>query len=300
MIAEAVAGVWDAGSAAGSGTGALAGAWDWVVRVVDWGVENWSHPGDPDRGVLPRLTEHMRLSYLSILIGLAVALPLGLACARWKPLYPPVLTGVNVLYAVPSIALFFLMLPYTGFSDWTAVVPLALYTLVILLPNVVDGLRQVPDHVRQAAVAMGFGPLRRLLYVEMPVAVPVVIAGLRVASVATISMVSVASLVGLGGLGRLILSEGFRRQFDAPIVVGIVLTVALAFVTDAVLVLAQRLLTPWSHRDGAVPRRRRRAVAAEAVAADPAVGSAAEPQAATPAGGRSPADPGTGDTAGER
>lgn len=242
--------------AADGGNWAL-GAWEWVARVTEWGVNNWSYPGEPNRGIWPKLVEHMRLAYLSILIGLAIALPLGLACARWGRLYPPVLTGVNVLYAVPSIALFFLMLPYTGFSDWTAIVPLSLYTLVILLPNVVDGLRQVPDHVRQAAVAMGFGPLRRLLTVEMPVAVPVIIAGLRVASVATISMVSVASLVGLGGLGQLILSDGFRRQFDAPIVVGIVLVVLLAFVTDALLVIAQYLLTPWTRGSGGPGRARR-------------------------------------------
>ncbi|MEU3310260.1 ABC transporter permease [Nocardiopsis sp. NPDC055551] len=249
-------------------------AYDWVGGIVDWAVADWSHPGEPDRGILARLLEHMRLSYVSILIGLAIALPLGLACVRWRPVYPPVLTGVNVLYSVPSIALFFLMLPYTGFSDWTAIIPLALYTLVILLPNVVDGLRQVPEHVRQAAVAMGFGPLRRLVFVEVPVAVPVIIAGLRVASVATISMVSVASLVGLGGLGQLIVSEGFRRQFDAPIVVGIVLTVALALVTDAVLVIAQRLLTPWAHA-GKGRLARKRAARAEAAAAggDAAVGS---------------------------
>lgn len=258
-------------------------AWDWIVRVTDWGVANWSHPGEPDRGILPRLLQHMRLSYLSILLGLAVALPMGLACARWKRLYPPVLTGVNVLYAVPSIALFFLMLPYTGFSDWTAIVPLALYTLVILLPNVVDGLRQVPDHVRQAAVAMGFGQLRRLVQVEMPVAVPVIIAGLRVASVATISMVSVASLVGLGGLGQLILSDGFRRQFDAPIVVGIVLTVVLALVTDAALVLLQRLLTPWSRRDGGGPSRGDR----PAVVPSGAVAAAGGPESANTVGASS-------------
>jgi osmoprotectant transport system permease protein len=252
--------------------------WDWALGVVDWGVANWSYPGEPGRGILPRLLEHMRLAYVPILLGLLVALPLGLACARWKRLYPPVLTGVNVLYAVPSIALFFLMLPYTGFSDWTAIVPLTVYTLVILLPNVVDGLRQVPDHVRQAAVAMGFGPLRRLVFVEMPVAVPVIIAGLRVASVATISMVSVASLIGLGGLGQLILSDGFRRQFDAPIVVGIVLTVLLALLTDAVLVLAQRRLTPWTRRDrragggrGIRPTGRRRRAAAAVPAEDAAV-----------------------------
>ncbi|MEU3020522.1 MULTISPECIES: ABC transporter permease [unclassified Nocardiopsis] len=264
---------------------AVVGAWEWVVRVADWGVSNWSYPDEPGRGIRPLLMEHLRLSYLSILIGLVVAVPLGLACARWRGLYPPVLTGVNVLYAVPSIALFFLMLPYTGFSDWTAIVPLSLYTLVILLPNVVDGLRQVPDHVRQAAVAMGFGPLRRLVTVEMPVAVPVIIAGLRVASVATISMVSVASLVGLGGLGQLILSDGFRRQFDAPIVVGIVLVVLLAFVTDALLVAAQYLLTPWTRGSGRPARRR--AARPHGGAAPPA------PTVATPADTTVRPDPAT-------
>ncbi|WP_017537216.1 ABC transporter permease [Nocardiopsis halophila] len=160
------------------------------------------------------------------------------------------LTAVNVLYAVPSIALFFLLLPYTGLTVWTAVLPLALYTLAILVPNIVDGLHQVPDHVRQAATAMGFGPLRRLVRVELPVAVPAVIAGLRVASVATISMVSVASMVGLGGLGALILREGFNNRFATPIIVGVVLTAVLAFAVDALLVLAQRLLTPWAPRRG--------------------------------------------------
>ncbi|WP_067606624.1 ABC transporter permease [Nocardiopsis listeri] len=251
----------------------MTAAYDWVSGIVDWAIADWSHPGEPDRGILARLLEHMRLSYVSILIGLAIALPLGLACVRWRPVYPPVLTGVNVLYSVPSIALFFLMLPYTGFSDWTAIIPLALYTLVILLPNVVDGLRQVPEHVRQAAVAMGFGPLRRLVFVEVPVAVPVIIAGLRVASVATISMVSVASLVGLGGLGQLIVSEGFRRQFDAPIVVGIVLTVGLALVTDAVLVITQRLLTPWAYAGKGRSARKRAARAEAADAGDDAVTS---------------------------
>lgn len=265
----------------------MSAAWDWISSVVDWTTANWSRPGDHERGVWPRLVEHTRLAYPSILIGLALALPLGLACVRWTRFYPPVLTGVNVLYSVPSIALFFFMLPYTGFSDWTAIVPLALYTLVILLPNVVDGLRQVPDHVRQAAVAMGFGPLRRLLTVETPVAVPVIIAGLRVASVATISMVSVASLVGLGGLGQLILSEGFQRQFDAPIVVGIVLTVVLAFATDLLLVLAQRLLTPWARRDGRRRKYKQRTAvpAGEATAVD----AGADPdQTADPGNGARP------------
>ncbi|WP_398694829.1 ABC transporter permease [Streptomonospora wellingtoniae] len=222
--------------------------WGWAVQSWQWG---WSNFDDP---VGPMLAEHVLLSYASVLIGLALAVPLGVLSVRYRVVYPPVLGGVNALYAVPSLALFFLLLPYTAFTPWTAILPLALYTLAILVPNVVDGLNQVPDHVRQAAVAMGFGPLRRLLRVELPVAVPVIIAGLRVASVATISMVSVASLVGLGGLGGVILTYGFARDFAAPVVVGIALSVALAFATDGLLVLAQRALTPWARDRG--PARR--------------------------------------------
>lgn len=207
--------------------------WDWIAR-------NW------DTKVLASLIEHLQLSLIPLAFGLAVALLLGIASARWPRLYPSVLTSVNIVYAVPSLALFFLLLPYTGFSLWTAIIPLTLYSLAILVPNVVDGLNQVPDHVRKAATAMGYSPLRRLLTVELPVAVPVLIAGLRVAAVATISMVSVAALVGLGGLGQLILTDGFRRQFPTPIIVGITLTVVLAFAMDALLVLIQRWLTPWT------------------------------------------------------
>lgn len=207
--------------------------WDWIRDNLN----------DP---ILPLLVEHLQLSLIPLLFGLVIALPVGLACARWQRVYPLALTVVNVLYAVPSIALFFLLLPYTSFSAWTAIIPLTIYSLVILVPNVADGVRQVPQHVRQAAVAMGFGPVRRLLTVELPVAIPVVVAGLRVAAVATISMVSVASLVGLGGLGQLILSWGFDRQFATPIIVGTVLSVLLAFAVDGLLVLAQRWLTPWT------------------------------------------------------
>ncbi|MFC7327764.1 ABC transporter permease [Marinactinospora rubrisoli] len=219
--------------------------WDWVT----------SHLADP---IGTRLLEHLQLSLTPILLGLLLALPVGVACVRWRALYPPVFTTVNILYAIPSIALFFLLLPYTSFSPWTAIIPLTVYTLAVLVPNVVDGLQQVPEHVRQAAVAMGFGPLRRLVQVELPVALPVVIAGLRVAAVATISMVSIASLVGLGGLGQLILTDGFRRQFATPIVVGITLSVALAFLIDGLLVLLQRWLTPWTPRRGQAAERAER------------------------------------------
>lgn len=192
-----------------------------------------------------KLGEHSVLAFFPILIGLLIAVPLGMACVRWPRLYPPVLATTSILYAMPSIALFVFLVSYTGLNKPTAIIPLTIYTLSVLVRNVVDGLRSVPESVRQAATAMGFTGLRRLLRVDLPIAVPVIIAGLRIATVSNISLVSVASLIGLGGLGELF-TDGFQREFLTPIVVGVFLTVALAVMADLVLVLTQRLLTPWA------------------------------------------------------
>ncbi|MDX6738957.1 ABC transporter permease [Actinocorallia sp. A-T 12471] len=191
--------------------------------------------------------EHLKLSLLPVLLGLLIAVPLGVLCVRWGWLYPPVLTLANILYAVPSLALFLVLLDFTGLTIWTVVIPLTLYTLSVLVPNVVDGLRQVPDSTRQAAIAMGYTPLRRLLAVELPIAVPVIMAGVRVATVSNLSLVSVGALIGIGGLGRLF-KDGFDLQFTTPVFAGIVLIIALAVVFDFALVLLQRVLTPWTAR----------------------------------------------------
>jgi osmoprotectant transport system permease protein len=189
---------------------------------------------------------HLYLSLIPVVFGLIVSVPLGIACTRWRWVYPPVLTSANVLYSIPSLALFLLFIPYTGlFSDLTLIIPLTLYTLSVLVPNVVDGLRQVSAPVSQAATAMGFGRLRQLLQVELPIAVPVVIAGVRIATVSSISLVSVGQLIGNGGLGVLF-TDGQQRIFPTEIIVGIASTVVLAFAADAVLVTVQRLLTPWA------------------------------------------------------
>jgi osmoprotectant transport system permease protein len=207
--------------------------------------------------LLDRLREHIPMAVLPVVFGLLISLPLGILCVRWPRLYPPVLGLTSVLYALPSIALFAILVNFTGLEPITAIIPLTLYTLSILLRNVVDGLRGVPESVRQSAVAMGFGPLRRLVQVELPIAAPVVIAGTRVATVSSISLVSVGGLIGLGGLGQLF-TDGFQLHQTTRIVMGIVLTVALAVVADGILVLLQRLLTPWARRDRAARRRRRR------------------------------------------
>jgi osmoprotectant transport system permease protein len=189
--------------------------------------------------------QHLYLAMLPVAYGLLVSVPLGLACTRWPRLYPPVLASTTVLYALPSIALFVFLLDYTGLTAATAIIPLTIYTISVLIRNVVDGLKSVPDPVRQAATAMGFSQVRRLLQVDLPIAVPVILAGLRVATVSNISLVSIASLIGLGGLGQLF-TDGFQRDFPTEIVAGVALTVLLAVAADGVIVVAQRLLTPWA------------------------------------------------------
>jgi osmoprotectant transport system permease protein len=205
-----------------------------------------------DWSAVPRLTwESAYLGIVPALIGLAISLPLGIACARWRWLYPPVLSGTSVLYALPSLALFIVLIPYTGLTDTTVIIPLTLFSLCVLVPSVVDGMRSVPDPVRQAATAMGFGTLRRLVQVELPVAVPIVIAGLRVAMVSSISLASVGQLIGVSSLGYLIV-DGYQRDFLTEIYVGGGLIIALALICDLLLVLLRRALTPWR------PRRARR------------------------------------------
>ncbi|WP_433327091.1 ABC transporter permease [Spirillospora sp. CA-294931] len=205
--------------------------WDWIERNL----------GDD---IATALKEHLILSFTPVLIGLLIALPLGILCARYRLLYPPVLAITSILYALPSIALFVVLVAFTGLTYQTVIFPLTLYTLSVLVPSVVDGLGSVPDHVRKSATAMGFGDIRRLVQVELPIALPVVMAGLRVATVSNISLVSVGAIIGIGGLGELF-TDGLRRDFSTPLIVGIVLIVALALVSDLVLLLVQRWLTPW-------------------------------------------------------
>lgn len=184
------------------------------------------------------------LGVVPSLLGLVISLPLGIACVRWRVVFPPVLSGTSVLYALPSLALFVVLIPWTGLTDTTVIIVLTLFSLCVIVPNVVDGLRTVPEPVRQSATAMGFGPLRRLIQVELPLAIPVVTAGLRIAVVSSISLASVGQLIGVSSLGYLFI-DGYQRDFPTEIIVGIVLIVALAVACDLVLVVARWLLTPW-------------------------------------------------------
>ncbi len=198
--------------------------------------------------VLELLGEHVVLAVLPLLIGLAVAVPLGWTAYRMRWLRAAVLGTASVLYTVPSLALFVIMPSILGtriLDGTNLVVALALYTSALLVRPVVDALDAVPGHVVAAATAMGYQPLRRFVAVELPMAVPVLVAGVRVASVSNISLVSVGALIGIGGLGQLF-TEGFQTQYLAPIMIGIVLTVVLAVAMDLLLVGLRRMCSPWA------------------------------------------------------
>jgi osmoprotectant transport system permease protein len=194
--------------------------------------------------------QQLTIALSSVLFGLVIALPVGVACTRWKRLYPPVLAVVTVLYSLPSIALFMLLLPFTGLTQTTIIIPLTFYSLAALIPNVHDGIAGVPEDARLAAVAMGFSGLRRLLVVDLPLAVPPIIAGLRVATVSNISMVSVGALIGQGAFGALFTSAAQLDRTDLAWK-GIIAIIVMALAVDLLLVGAQRLLTPWNKRRSA-------------------------------------------------
>jgi osmoprotectant transport system permease protein len=191
--------------------------------------------------------ENLKLGVLPALYGLVISIPLGIIAARWRWFYPPLLTVVTIIYAIPSLALFIALIPAFGLTDTTVIIALTAFSLCVILPNVVAGLRAVPAAVTQAATAMGYGPLRRLLTVELPLATPVIIAGLRVGVVSSISIASVGQLIGVTSLGYLFI-DGLQRSFPKEIYVGMVLVIVLALICDLILVVVKRALTPWLAR----------------------------------------------------
>jgi osmoprotectant transport system permease protein len=190
---------------------------------------------------------HARLSALPLLIGLLIALPLGWLARRYRWLYPPLVTVAGLLYTIPSLALFILLpgvLKTRILDPSNVVVALTIYTVALLVRVVADALGAVPEEVLQAATAMGYRRIGRLLKVELPIAVPVIAAGLRVAAVSNVSLVSVAALIGVPELGQLF-TNGFQISYQTPILLGIVLSVLLALAFDTVIQLVARALTPW-------------------------------------------------------
>jgi osmoprotectant transport system permease protein len=207
----------------------------------------WSWVADHSDDIRAALVEHVQLTSVAMVAGILLSVPLGIAAVRWRRLRTPVLLAEGVLYAIPSLAAIVLLGPWTGYlTTRTVAIPLTAYTLLILTRNVVTGLEAVPAEVRESATGMGYGPARRLLRVELPLALPTIIAGIRIATVSTIALVTIGFVAGHGGLGELII-DGLRAYVDySPLTVGVVLTVALAVLADLVLLLVQRVLTPWS------------------------------------------------------
>lgn len=207
----------------------------------------WSWVSDNTSLILKDLRVHVILTVLAVVIGFAIALPLGIWCQRHRKFYGPVLGVTGVLYTIPSLAAFALLVPYLGPSTATALIPLVAYTLLILLRNVVTGLDGVPDESIAAADALGYTERQRLVRVELPLALPAIMAGVRIATVTTVGLLTIAAIVGLDGLGQLF-SFGLSNPMRTAITVGAVLAVAVAIVADLMLVGLQHLLTPWSRR----------------------------------------------------
>ena len=193
------------------------------------------------------IEQHLLLTVIAVVAGFAISLPAGIAVHRWNVLRNPVLTVFGIVYTIPSLALFSLLVPYTGLSTLTAEIGLIGYTVLILTRNVLVGLEAVPPDVLDAADGMGYRPLPRLLRVELPLALPSIFAGLRIATVTTIGLIIITAVIGQDSLGQLIY-RGLIESFHTPLLVGTVLSIALALVADLSLAGAQRLAVPWARR----------------------------------------------------
>jgi osmoprotectant transport system permease protein len=204
----------------------------------------WGWVGDHLDDIWQRTVEHVQLTVIAVVVGCALSFSLAILAvnARWT--YRPITRVASILYTIPSVALFVFLIPFTGLGLLTAEIALVSYTILILVGNTVAGLDAVPAEVKEAADAMGYTRWRRLVAVEVPIAAPTIIAGIRIATVTVIGLVTLATLVGNGGYGALI-NDGLKRNFPTPIVVGATLSFALALVADGGLALLQWAVTPW-------------------------------------------------------
>ena len=209
--------------------------WDWLG----------AHLGP----IADRLGQHLFLTVIAVGVGFAISFALAAVSIRRRRIYPVVTVLATAAYTIPSYAMFTALVVVSGFSILTAEIPLILYTVILFVPNIVAGFDSVPQDVLEAADGMGYTSARRWWDVELPLAVPLVVAGLRLASVSTIGLVTVSAILGdsFGGLGYYIL-DGYHRHFTTEILVGGLLSIGLAVIADLCFVLLQRLLTPWAAR----------------------------------------------------
>ena len=192
------------------------------------------------------LTQHLQITAWSMLVAILIAFPLALLARRVPRLQALIIGSSTMIYTIPSLALFPFLVPFTGLSMKTVVIGLALYALTILVRSMLAGLTGVPAEVVESATGLGYGRTRLLFRVELPLALPVIMAGIRVATVSTVALATVGTLVSYGGLGNLI-RDGVANDFKAEILAASVLCVVLAVVLDAVVVVLQWLMTPWTH-----------------------------------------------------
>ncbi|WP_217922197.1 ABC transporter permease [Miltoncostaea oceani] len=207
----------------------------------------WNYIRDQWDDIQAALIDHIQLTVISVLLGLVLSAGLAALALRYRWTAGPITTISAVIYTIPSVALFGILVPYTGLSKTPAVIALTGYTFLILITAIMSGFRSVPRPVREAADGMGLSPRTRVLTVELPLALPYIITGIRVATVTTVGLVTIASIIGQGGLGDLIL-DGLRRTYWTPMIVGAVLSVVLALVLDLGIWLLGRAVTPWTRR----------------------------------------------------
>jgi osmoprotectant transport system permease protein len=220
-----------------------------AVLAVDEAPNPWIDPSYVTENwdtILRYLGEHVRLTLGAVVLGALIALPLALLARRNRVVAGPVLAVSTIVYTIPSLAMFAFIFPFTGLSATTVLIGLVAYSLVILVRNFLTGLQGVPADVREAARGMGYGPVRLFWQIDLPLALPAFMTGLRIATVSTVALVTVGVLVGHGGLGQLIYG-GFNANFyRAEIVTGSVGCVLLALLADVLLAGAERLVTPWA------------------------------------------------------
>jgi osmoprotectant transport system permease protein len=216
-------------------------------------VNQWvcgDYLSDRKQDLVDATVQHLWITATAVLLGVVIAFPLALL-ARRLPRLEAAIVGVSTgLYTIPSLALFPLMVPFTGITAKTVVIGLALYALTILVRSMLEGLRSVPDEVRESATGLGYAPISLLFKIELPLALPVIMAGLRVATVSTVALTTVGTLVAHGGLGNLI-SDGVFNNFRAELLAACVLCVLIAVALDVLLVAVQQVLTPWTRRRAA-------------------------------------------------
>ena len=209
---------------------------------------SWSYLRDNTGTIGAALREHLTLTAEAVLIGAVIAIPLAVLAYWYRPLSAPILAFSGVLYTIPSLALFALLVPFTGIGTNTVLIGLVLYALLLIVRNTTAGLSQVPPDVAEAARGMGYSRRQQLLRIDLPLALPSILTGLRLATVSTVALVTVGAQVGHGGLGQLILA-GFRNNFyKAEIATNTLLCVLVALVLDLLLLFVGWLLTPWARR----------------------------------------------------